>query len=528
MKLKFLNLYLSSKYVRFISVSLNYFMLKAYYRFKNIDNHNKIVWTDPIWQYHYSVDQLVTKIINEDIDILCLSLFVWNSDYTYKIAKECKKIKPQLKIIVGGPDVNVLQDSEYFVKHPYIDYAVYGDGEEAFCYILDSILDNKSLNNSYNIVTKEKTFPHRIFFDKEFNYQSSFLSESELIKKHVDEVRQNFDQKFFLQLRWERARGCPYSCSFCDWSSGLHHKVKRKQSNWKDELDFLFTLPVTVVPSDANWGIYDEDIQITEYAVNNGKFYVSNFSKLHKERVFKIFDIIVNGKRSAIKRLKISLQDIHTDVLENINRPEIPWQEQKLLLKDFKSKNSNIEIIAEIIAGLPGQSIKKQLQQLYEFKDANIEWIICFFWELIPNSPAFSSEYQTKHNIKFKDFTVLNEHSKEIVFHSIDDIRHAIEFGYPGWSKSKIITQSENQLLPDIITSYALTDLYKKCREENNFNILNYNTAMSIYESMQDASAFINETNIFTIYDNDRNCYVSPEMYFLNHTLLDYQQRYTQ
>ena len=31
-----------------------------------------------------------------------------------------------------------------------------------------------------------------------------------------------------LLVNWETDRGCPFGCSFCDWSAGLHHKVTQK------------------------------------------------------------------------------------------------------------------------------------------------------------------------------------------------------------------------------------------------------------------------------------------------------------
>ena len=88
MKLKFVNLYLTSKYINFISINPNYWMLKSYYRYINTINHDRIEWTDQLWQPFYTVDQITEIIIQENIDILCLSVFVWNSDFTYQVAKK--------------------------------------------------------------------------------------------------------------------------------------------------------------------------------------------------------------------------------------------------------------------------------------------------------------------------------------------------------------------------------------------------------------------------------------------------------
>lgn len=521
MKLKFINLYLASQYINSISVNLNYFMLKSYYRYKNESNHNRIEWTNLLWQPNLTVDEIVQIVVDEKIDILCMSLFVWNSDLTYMVAEKVKQKMPAIKIIVGGPDVFALNNPQYFEDYPYVDYAVYGDGEEAFCSILDSILENSPLDNAVNVVTKEKTFPHKIFFDPLYNKQSAFMSERHILKNHIIDLILTLDDNFHIQVRWERARGCPYTCSFCDWSSGLHHKVKRRESNWKQELDFLLDLPVTVVPTDANWGIYKEDIKITEYAVTKGKFFVSNFSKLHKDRVYKIFDIIAS--KSPKSTLKISLQDIHEDVLKNIDRPEVPWNEQREYIKQFQDKHKDIKLIAEIITGLPGQTIEKQIAQLHEFADTGIKWMICFFWELIPNSPANNPKYQRKFDMQFEELVLLNSRS----FSTVEEIDDSINQGRPGWSKAKIVVKCGTQELPDILTCYALTELYKKLMQRGeNIDLINHSVAEKIRQHMESAAQFILESKVFGIYSKSDKCYYSPEKYFSNLTLEAFIHRY--
>ena len=515
MRLKFVNLYLTSRYQKFIGININYYMLKSYYRYKNNLNHNKIQWTPQFWQPERSVDYIANTIIEEEIDILCMSVFVWNSDFTYQVAKKVKKINPSIKIIVGGPDVDALSNNAYFEIHDYIDYVVYGDGEEAFCKILDSILDNVPIKDGVNTITKETVYPHRVFFDSDYNTKSSFLSEADILRNHLLEIYEETNGELSLQVRWERARGCPYACSFCDWSSGLHNKVKRKTSNWKEELDFLFSFPnIAVSPTDANWGLYKEDIEITKYAVDNGRFPVTNVSKLNKDRVFEIYDIMMTGKETKFKKIKLSFQDIHEDVLNNIDRPDVPWETYKFLIQNFKEKHPDIGFIAEIIVGLPGQSISKQLNQMYEFKNAGITEVMCFFWELIPNSPAYKQTYQITHKIKDESLILIHEHQQD--FKSIEDIYNAVQHGSPGWSKSKIVIGNNTQNLADILTCFALTEVFNKSVKKGDFSLLNNSVGENIYKDMIVKADNIRETKVFGMYSEKHNCYVSPNKYFFD------------
>lgn len=40
-----------------------------------------------------------------DLDILCLSVYIWNVDHIQKLCHLLKERKPELKIIIGGPEV---------------------------------------------------------------------------------------------------------------------------------------------------------------------------------------------------------------------------------------------------------------------------------------------------------------------------------------------------------------------------------------------------------------------------------------
>ena len=70
----------------------------------------------------------------------------------------------------------------------------------------------------------------------------------------------------------------------------------------------------------------------------------------------------LNGKQYTLRSNNIKiLQDIHEDVLENIDRPEIPWEEQKILLKEFNPKNPRYRnIVVPNNSRFAGQTIEKQ------------------------------------------------------------------------------------------------------------------------------------------------------------------------
>lgn len=464
-KVKFINLGFEYSQTDIpFTMNPNYYMLKSYYDYRGKHAKN-YTWNDPLLLDNTSVNQIVTELVNEQNDVVCFSFFVWNHVRTAMVAKKLKQNLPDTVIVAGGPNLNAHSDKKFFDDHPFIDFVVYGDGEQALVEILDSVYENRPIdeNSKYavNIATPEKVYPHRVFFDKEYNTYSAILHCKDDIIRDVKSIKKYHTD---IQFRWEVARGCPYACSFCDWSSGLHHKVKRKKIDWRAELDFLFSLDLTVLPTDANWGIYKEDIEITRYAVTKGDFYVQNLAKLNKERAFEIQKIVYNQTNNKNRNIKLSLQDINVDVLDNIDRPEISWEQHKEYIRNFQQQYPHVNYTAELIIGLPGQTVSNFLFQIEEFEKIGIFQILPYFWELLPNSPAYSTEYQQKFQIKNTKLTLVNYNN---TFIDKSKVYETAENGGVGVNHCVYVTETYSCDFKDIIALKYISSLYNTIKAKN-------------------------------------------------------------
>lgn len=473
-----------------IYINPNYFYLKLHYQIFG-KNFNKINWLMPLYEYINDTTALVKHLLKEKVDILCLSFFQWNRETLEEIGKQVKRLNPNIIIIAGGPDLDAQKNQNFFSEFFYIDYVIYGDGELALTQLLDSIIGKFQLSDdSVNIVTKEKKYPHSIFKNKDFFKFSPWLENKEEFKNVHTYLTKKFSNTKII-VTWEIARGCPYNCSFCDWSSGLHNKVTRRKAQWKNEVNYFADIGVKYMRiSDANWGQWDEDIEINQYVIDKEiNFQSENLSKLKKDNAYKILQQNYNNKINKnlldddFVRQRISFQDINPMVLNNINRPEIPWDNHKKIIKNFLNRNPNALLTAELIVGLPGQTIDTWIETLLECEDAGFKKIDHNFWHKLVNSPADKQEYQEKHGLYYDNFIYLVK-----TFNSEQELNQTLKFKNAGYYKADIFIKTNTATTTDQIFMHICAMMYNRIKSINLNNTNFESFYKKYYNSMMNAA----------------------------------------
>lgn len=434
-----------------------YWMLRTYYKFAS-KHYDKIDWLDAHFEFITDNDFIINKIIDEKVDILCLSIYIWNRQQYLYIAKKVKEINPNIIIIAGGPELDSYKNKNFWNENPDLDYVVYGDGELAFKYLLDHIIADEPLDDAVNLVTREKIYPFKIFSDHEFSQVSPWLEMKEDVLRVVKEA--NGEKLLF---NWEMSRGCPYECSFCDWTSGLHNKVKRRRGNWKEEIDLFAELGVQMGVIDANWGIYKEDMEIHQYAIDKlgDKFWTQNFSKLNKKAVYEMISRQGRGRKD-IYHTNISIQDVNPEVLKNIDRPEIPWSEHKVLIQNMLRENPNVRAWPEVIIGLPGQTTDSFLETIVELAEAGAYRITRHGWVLLTNSPANNPEYQKKFELQIEDIIWLANWT----FQDRDSAKKSFENKDNKTFVAKTVIGTYSCNLEDILSMHNFVGLFNAIKEK--------------------------------------------------------------
>lgn len=475
MKIKFL----AFNYTAPFSFNPVYYWLKSFYKTVG-KNYEKYEWLET---EHVFKEELSEKIKREAPDILCVSLYLWNIKSSMKIAKQAKIDNPNIIIICGGPECHANTDDDWFEIYPFVDYATYGDGERAFSGLLDYFYDGVDFDDIPNVVTKDAKNKHEIFKFSSYPSYSPYLDlEEEFIEDYLG-LKASIGGKP-VYLPYENARGCMYKCSFCDWHGGIHHKVNRRIADYKSEIDFFSKHGIRAFQTDANVGIYQEDVDLYKYvkqkALENGTDKMipvepRNMAKLNKDRVSEIWNILCSIDSKPKFQIKAAIQTIYEESLKKIDRPDIPWHQHKKILSDIRINHPHSEIGVELILGLPEMSNNKIYDMFLEFSDISVDYVYSYEWMLLKKSPAYSKIYRDKigldatqtlypsvfsgiesDNIKIADFykdpQILVDNNQAYFI----DIAYDKEHGIDSVVYQKILTRAYNKLarLPEFDRTY--------------------------------------------------------------------------
>jgi putative methyltransferase len=359
-------------------------------------------WLDPIYRKGDPA-ALLEPYGEAPLDVLGLSCYTWNWDLQCALAREVKARHPSCLVVAGGPHPDY-KDPGFFRKHPYVDAVAVKDGEITFSRILAAVRaqapDLTAIPGLYLPGSGEAhvcTGPAEVpvaFEHSPYVQQSAYLEglAGRIGPGHFDVV-------------WETNRGCPYSCSFCDWGSSTMSKVRRfEMDRVRAEVEWFARMKVkSIILADANFGILARDLEIAdllnETRARHGhpRFIHYSPAKNNPERTVEIARKFVASGISPVHTFAVQHTDV--DVLAATDRANISVARQRQVAKAVVTED--IPTLVQLIVGIPGDTYELWKGCLTDLMDWGLhDNYQIFNYTLLPNAPAAEKAFVARWEIE--------------------------------------------------------------------------------------------------------------------------------
>ncbi|MDI9496304.1 MAG: DUF4080 domain-containing protein [Bacillota bacterium] len=331
-------------------------------------------------------EYILGEILAEGPDLICFSCYIWNIDYIKDISYIIKESKSEARLLYGGPEVS-FEIKELMESNPFIDFVIFGEGEETFKEFLEEIQKPSPL------LRKIKGLAFRENNEAIINESRGLIDNLDIIN-YPYEPEEEFENKI---IYYESSRGCPFSCSFC--LSSIDKKLRFfSMERVKRDLKMLLNTKARQIKFvDRTFNAdYRRSMEIMEYIVENNK----NNMTIH----FEITADIINdqflsflGKMPVnMFQFEIGVQSLNVDTLCEIDR-HMDKDKLSRAIREI-GKNKNIHLHLDLIAGLPYEdyeSFKKSFDGIYKL---NAEKIQLGFLKVLKGTKIFRDK--EKHGIK--------------------------------------------------------------------------------------------------------------------------------
>lgn len=355
------------------------------------------------------------------VSIVGLSLYVWNVRRSLAWAEALKAERPERLIIVGGP--HVPDQAEAFLRqHPFIDVCVHGPGEDVFVALLNSWPERKS--------PAWQSIPGLSFVNPagDFCHTPPAPRQTEISLYPSPYLSGVFDALLSEPVRWhailETNRGCPFSCTYCDWGSATASRVLRfDDARVLQEMEWMARQQIfDVFCADANFGMLKRDLHFAQQMAALRQRYQApqafqiQMAKNVGQRVLEIQKILQASGMSTSSA--ISFQSLHAPALKAIRRENISLAVYAELQQACRAHG--IFAYTDLIMGLPEESYETFVQGVDQVMQHG-QYLKIMFHDaaLLPNAEMAQPEYRARYGIE----------STEVVipFHRADETPELLE-----------------------------------------------------------------------------------------------------
>lgn len=431
-------------------------ILQAYAQ-KHLSDPGNYDFLVPVYK-RIPVGEAVEQLMSADV--VGFSMYVWNAEISLRIAELLKARKPEVLIVFGGPHVPNNKEegmvvlggqrrpnptSRFLEKYPFIDVVVHGEGEKPFVSILENIQDWKNapslsyLNNGV-LVNTSKVVRMRDLDEVPSPYLEGTFDEL---------MAQNPFEEWIVV--WETDRGCPFSCSFCDWGSNTLAKI----GIWGierlyQEIDWFAARKISYVfNADANFGILARDLDVAVRCVEvkektgfPSRLSVQNMKSTTRdamEKSWRVQKVLSDGKLN--QGVVVSMQSLNPETLKAIKRDNMKLE----FFHEIQSRftQGGVETMSDLILGMPEETYESFANGVSALIEGGQHNRIQFNnLSILPNAEMGNPTYQERYGMETVVSRVVNIHGSKSEEDAVPEFQQLViataSMPRPEWVRARV------------------------------------------------------------------------------------------
>ena len=300
------------------------------------------------------IDGLVAELLGYDPDVIGLSMYLWSFDFLLAVAARLKADDPARVVVLGGPSArpSMLGLPPFRSAWQRIDALAVGEGEETFV----------------DVVALADRSPEGLASVAGLAVPAGDGTWRETATRPLGDLDQ-LPSPYVMELVphgglgvLQTYRGCPFTCSFCEWGVLESPKRVRASEGLVTEFDAMARTEVGgALLVDAGLNLNSRAFANLEASVERSGFLASRhlICEVYPARVRERHIEFLRGIGQAL--VGVGLQSFDNDVLAHVERS---YDESRF--DDNVHQLTEVAAVAvEIILGLPGDS-PEQFHRTFE------------------------------------------------------------------------------------------------------------------------------------------------------------------
>lgn len=354
-------------------------------------------------------EDLKAALDNDSPDILALSSYSWNHNLALHFADYAKARNPNLLTLMGGPNfpLTVTEQESFLRGMSQIDIAVRGptyEGERAFLNIIRRFAEVGCQREGIF----EEAVPGNLWIHPR---TGEFVIGGEIERIHdLDEIPSPylagllddyFKTGYFPMM--QIARGCPFSCTYCNSSVDANSKIyAHSVENVKADLLYIaerIKPEITLCFADDNFGMYQRDEEIADYIsylqehYNWPQYLRTTTGKNRGERIIKVM-----RKIKGRLPMTAAVQSLNPEVLKNIKRANISLDTFADIQKEVIAQG--MQSYGELILSMPGETKASFMTAVRDLLNAGVKRISAHQLMLLHGAPLSNPESRERFQFK--------------------------------------------------------------------------------------------------------------------------------